>query len=44
MSLLIKKKDQPLVEEIAVLIPEARLRRRRRWLRTGLIVLLVSAV
>ena len=44
MSLLIKKKDQPLVEEIAVLIPEARLRRRRRWLRTGLIVLVVSAV
>jgi photosystem II stability/assembly factor-like uncharacterized protein len=44
MSLLIKKKDPPLVEEIAVLIPEARLRRRRRWLRTGLIVLLVSAV
>jgi photosystem II stability/assembly factor-like uncharacterized protein len=43
MSLLIKKKDQPLVEEIAVLIPEARLRRRRRWLRTGLIVLLMSA-
>jgi photosystem II stability/assembly factor-like uncharacterized protein len=44
MSLLIEKKDQPSVEEIAVLIPEARMRQRRRWLRTGLIVLLVSAV
>src|ERR1039458_1591696 len=44
MSLLIEKKDQPLVEEIVVLIPEARMRQRRRWLRTGLIVLLVSAV
>jgi photosystem II stability/assembly factor-like uncharacterized protein len=44
MSLLSEKKDQPLVEEIVVLIPEARLHRRRRWLRTGLIVLLVSAV
>jgi photosystem II stability/assembly factor-like uncharacterized protein len=44
MSLFIEKKDHPLVEEIVVLIPEARMRQRRRWLRTGLIVFFVSAV
>lgn len=44
MSLLIDKKDQPSVEEIVVLFPEARVAQRRRWLRRGLIVLLVSAV
>jgi photosystem II stability/assembly factor-like uncharacterized protein len=44
MSLLVEKKDPPLVEEIVVLIPEARMRQRRRWLRTGMIVFLVSAV
>jgi photosystem II stability/assembly factor-like uncharacterized protein len=44
MSLFIEKKDHPLVEEIVVLIPEARMRQRRRWLRTGVIVFFVSAV
>jgi hypothetical protein len=44
MSLLIEKKEQSSVEEIAVLFPEARVAQRRRWLRRGLIALLASAV
>ena len=44
MSQLIEKRNQPSVEEIVVLFPEARMAQRRRWLRRGLIVLLVIAV
>jgi hypothetical protein len=44
MDLLFEKKDQPLVEEIVVLIPEARANRRRRWLRTGTIIVVTVAV
>jgi hypothetical protein len=44
VTLLIERKDQPAVEEIVVLFPEARMAQRRRWLRRGLIVFSVSTV
>jgi hypothetical protein len=44
MSLLVEKKDKIPTEETTVLIPEARLRKRRRRLRTGFIVIMVSAI
>jgi photosystem II stability/assembly factor-like uncharacterized protein len=44
VTLLIDRKDQPAVEEIVVLFPEARMAQRRRWLRRGLIVFSVSTV
>lgn len=37
MSLLVEKKDSSVDDEIVVLIPEARMRQRRRWLRTMVI-------
>ena len=43
MSLLIERTDQSSIEEIVVLFPEARIAQRRRWMRRGWIVLLVSA-
>ena len=42
MPLLIEKKGKPVVEETVVLIPEARMRQRRRWLRMSFVVFLVS--
>jgi len=42
MSLLTERTDQSSIEEIVVL-PEARIAQRRRWMRRGWIVLLVSA-
>jgi len=39
-----RKTDQSSIEEIVVLFPEARIAQRRRWMRRGWIVLLVSAM
>lgn len=44
MTLLAEKKVKALAKETMDLIPEARLRKRRRRLRTGVILVIVSAV